>query len=181
LGPVYRELETHRLVLRRPEPDDAARIFRAFGSDPEVTRFLTWRPHRSIADAEAAIAQRIQRLSDGTEHSWIVQRASHREAIGIVSAWFRGTEAELGFVLARSHWGRGLMSEAVLAVTEWALAGPTVTRVWATCDVENLASARVLEKAGLVNCGAFEREIVRPNLSPVPRPGLLFEVRKPAD
>jgi RimJ/RimL family protein N-acetyltransferase len=180
LRPAYRELETHRLTLRRPVEDDATRLFRAFGSDPEVTRFLTWRPHRSIADAEAAIAQRIQRLSDGTEYSWIVERAGHREAIGIVSAWFSGAEAELGFVLARSHWGQGLMTEAVAAVTEWALSSPGIKRTWATCDVDNLASARVLEKAGLVKCGGFERQIVRPNLSSLPRPSLLFEAWNPA-
>ncbi len=175
MQPIYRDLRTHRLVLRRPEKDDAARIFRTFGSDPEVTRFLTWRPHRSIADAEAAIAQRIHRLNDGSEYSWIVQRADHREPIGIVSAWFAGGCAELGFVLARAFWGLGLMTEAVLAVTEWVLTSEDVTRVWATCDLENLASARVLEKTGLIKRGVFEREIVRPNLSPIPRPSLLFE------
>lgn len=180
MRPPYRDLETHRLVLRRPGEDDATRIFRAFGSDPEVTRFLTWRPHRSIADAKAAIAQRIQRLSDGTEYSWILQRAGHREAIGIVSVWFSGAEAELGFVLARPHWGQGLMTEAVLAVTRWALSSPSVTRVWATCDVENLASTRVLEKTGFVKRDGLEREIVRPNLSPTPRPSLLFDAWKPA-
>ena len=180
MQPTYRDLRTHRLVLRRPEADDAGRILQAFGSDPEVTRFLTWRPHRSIADAEAALAQRLQRLRDGSEYSWIVQRADHREAIGIVSAWLGGGGAELGFVLARAHWRLGLMTEAVLAVTDWAFAEGGVTRVWATCDVENLASARVLEKAGLIERGVFEREIVRPNLSPIPRPSLLFEARRPA-
>jgi hypothetical protein len=62
------------------------------------------------------------------------------------------------------------MTESVMAVTEWALSSPSVTRVRATCDVENLASVRVLEKAGLVNRGGFEREIVRPNLSAVLEP-----------
>jgi RimJ/RimL family protein N-acetyltransferase len=176
-APAYRALQTARLALRRPEADDAERIFRAFGSDPEVTRFLTWRPHRSLADAEAALAGRLQRLAEGSEYSWILERAGQREAVGIVSAWCSGTEVELGFVLARPHWGRGLMTEAATAVVEWALAAPEVTRVWATCDAEHLASARVLRKAGLVERGSG-REIVRPNLGPLPRPSLLFETWK---
>jgi RimJ/RimL family protein N-acetyltransferase len=177
---TYRELATRRLVLRHPEADDAARIFEAFGSDPEVTRFLTWRPHRSVADAEAAIAERIRRLEDGSECSWILERAGRREAIGIVSAWLADGEAELGFVLARACWGHGLMTEAVSAVTEWAFAQPGLTRVWATCDLENRASARVLEKAGLASRGPFGRAIVRPNLGSTPRASLLFEARRPA-
>jgi RimJ/RimL family protein N-acetyltransferase len=167
-------------VLRRPEEDDAERIFESFGADPEVTRFLTWRPHRSLADAYAAIAQRIQRLRDGSEYSWIVQRTEQHEAIGIVSVWLEEISAELGFVLGRAHWNRGLMTEAVSAVKEWALAEAGATRVWATCDVDNRASARVLEKAGLIARGAFQRDIVRPNLGPQPRPSLLFEARRPA-
>jgi len=70
------------------------------------------------------------------------------------------------------------MTEAVRAVKEWALAEIGVTRIWATCDAENHASARVLEKSGLVNAGAIERAIVRPNLGPTPRPSILFETRK---
>jgi RimJ/RimL family protein N-acetyltransferase len=66
----------------------------------------------------------------------------------------------------------------VVAVTEWALAEAGITRVWATCDVENVASARVLEKAGLIARGVFERAILRPNLAPIPRPSLLFETSR---
>ncbi|MBC8069476.1 MAG: GNAT family N-acetyltransferase [Deltaproteobacteria bacterium] len=179
MQPTYRDLRTERLVLRRPEEGDAAHIFRAFGADPEVTRFLTWRPHHSIADAEAALAQRLKRLSDGSEYSWVVQRAEHCEAIGVVSAWLAGDGAELGFVLARAHWNLGLMTEAVSAVKEWAFADAGAARVWATCDLENLGSARVLDKVGLTELGLCSGEIVRPNISPSPRPSLLFEARAP--
>jgi RimJ/RimL family protein N-acetyltransferase len=53
-----------------------------------------------------------------------------------------------------------------------------VARVWATCDVENRASKRVLEKAGFAPKGRFERDVVRPNLSAEPRPSLLFEAER---
>jgi len=95
--------------------------------------------------------------------------------VGVISAWLEPGAAELGFVLARRHWNRGLTTEAVLSVADWALASPELSRLWATCDLENHASARVLEKAGLTNLGLCERQIVRPNLGPGPRPSLLFE------
>jgi len=45
-------LETKRLVLRKPIQSDAATMFAGWTQDPEVTRFLTWRPHRAVENAE---------------------------------------------------------------------------------------------------------------------------------
>jgi RimJ/RimL family protein N-acetyltransferase len=46
--------------------------------------------------------------------------------------------------------------------------------VWATCDVENLASVRVLEKLGLTCEGVLRRYAIRPNLSPTPRDAFVY-------
>ena len=170
----YRELSTARLRLRRPRAADAALVFTGFGGDPEVMRFLSWHPHASLADAEAAVARRLERLENGVEYSWILEDSASGTAVGIISGWLDGDAFELGFALVRSCWGRGLMSEAAAAVGDWAFATGAVRRVWATCDAENRASARVLERAGLTAHGPYERGIVRPNLGPDPRPSLHF-------
>jgi RimJ/RimL family protein N-acetyltransferase len=47
------------------------------------------------------------------------------------------------------------MSEALQPVLQWALALPEIFRVWATCDIDNLASARVLERVGMEREGCF--------------------------
>jgi RimJ/RimL family protein N-acetyltransferase len=56
--------------------------------------------------------------------------------------------AELGYWLGEPFWGRGIVSEAVAALTEWAFSTLPLTRVYALPFAHNLASARVLEKAG---------------------------------
>jgi [ribosomal protein S5]-alanine N-acetyltransferase len=56
---------------------------------------------------------------------------------------------ELGYALARAYWGRGFATEAGTAVVAWALERPEIHRVWAVCDAENVASARMLEKLGM--------------------------------
>ena len=61
------------------------------------------------------------------------------------------------------------MTEVVRAVADWALAQPEVHRVWAVCDVDNLASARVLEKAGMECEGRLRRWFLHPNVSAAPR------------
>ena len=171
---AYRELSTARLNLRRPRSSDAALIFSGFGADPEVMRFLAWRPHATLTAAEAAMARRLERLTNGVEYSWILERLDSGAAVGLISGWLEGDALELGFTLVRSGWGQGLVTEATIAVKSWAFDTDAVRRVWATCDAENLASARVLEKAGLLPHGLFEREIVRPNLAEAPRPSLYF-------
>lgn len=171
---AYRELATARLRLRRPHAGDARLFFARLGADPEVMRFLRWRPHASLADAEAAVAQRLERLARGVEYSWILEPLASRAGVGVISAWREGDALELGFVLARDAWGQGLATEATIAVRDWALESGAVARVWATCDVANPASARVLEKAGLAPRGRYERDVVRPNLGPAPRPSLYF-------
>ena len=59
--------------------------------------------------------------------------------------------------------------EAASAVVDWALAQPQIYRVWAICDHENLASARVMEKIGMQREGLMRRGIVHPNISDEPR------------
>ena len=70
------------------------------------------------------------------------------------------------------------MNEALKSVVEWALAQPEIYRVWATCDVDNVASARVLERAGMGREGVLRRWLVHPNLSDEPRDCLCYSIVK---
>ena len=66
------------------------------------------------------------------------------------------------------------MGEAVDAVAAWFLSQPAVERVWATCDVENPSSARVLAKAGFELEGTLRRWDVHPNLGEKRRDALCY-------
>ncbi len=61
------------------------------------------------------------------------------------------------------------MTEAVKAIVDWVLKQESIHRVWAFCDVENLASARVLEKVGMQREGVLRRWMIHPNVSDEPR------------
>ena len=65
-------------------------------------------------------------------------------------------------------------TSAVRYVVAWALAQPSLFRVWAFCDVENPASARVMEKAGLLREGLLRRWHVCPTISLEPRDCLIY-------
>lgn len=76
---------------------------------------------------------------------------------------------DCGYVLARPYWGHGLMTEALAEVAGWAMRQEAIWRIGAVCDIENRASARVMEKAGLRREGLLRRWIIHPNISAEPR------------
>ncbi len=69
--------------------------------------------------------------------------------------------AEMGYWLGEPHWGRGLTTRAVLATSEWAFENYKLTRIFATAFSHNVASMRVLEKAGFEREGILRRSAVK--------------------
>ncbi|MDL2355560.1 MAG: GNAT family N-acetyltransferase [Pseudomonadota bacterium] len=169
------QLHTPRMVLRAPRPSDAAAIFAAYTQDSDVARYMTWRPHRTLAETETYFAYCMQAWESGRSRPYILAlQASVAVPIGMLEARMLPHAIDLGYVLARAHWGAGLMPEAVRALGDAALALAGCFRVQATCDVDNHASARTAEKAGLAREGRLERYIVHPNLDAEPRACFLY-------
>ena len=170
-SPLPDRLETPRLTLREPTATDARTLFEAYTQDREVARFMIWRPHADLSETEAFIENCIQDWADGLRRPYVLAfREDEARAVGMLEARQLGHAVDIGYVLARRHWGRGLMPEAVAALAATALADPRVFRIQATCDADNLASARTLEKAGFLREGRLDRFTLHPNIGAEPRP-----------
>ncbi|GAB2841432.1 GNAT family protein [Pseudoduganella ginsengisoli] len=169
------EITTTRLILRQPRASDAAALFDAYTQDAEVARYMVWVPHKSVKETEGFIAYCCEAWSSGKSRPYVMslQSAPHRP-IGILEARLHSHMIDLGYVLAREHWGAGLMPEAVGTLAEIALADPSCFRVQATCDVENIASARTLEKAGFALEAKLQRYTMHPNISAAPRACFMY-------
>jgi RimJ/RimL family protein N-acetyltransferase len=158
---------TDRLILRPVAPPDAPGIFDSYAQDREVTRFLIWQPHKRITETEAYIAHCMAATSSRT---YVLVGRDDATIHGALD--LRQPEPHhltFGYVLARAWWGRGLMTEALTEVVRWAMTQDPIWRIGAVCDVENRASARVMEKAGLLREGLLHRWLVHPNISDEPR------------
>lgn len=172
------DISTPRLTLKLPQASDAEAMFRSYAGDPAVTRHLVWAAHRTADDSLAYIRYcQAQRAARRQLH-YFLEPADSNGIAGMVSAELDGHIATLGYVLARSHWGRGLMTEAASALIQALFKRPHIHRVEATCDVENLASAAVLQKCGLRLEGLLRRFAVHPQCSPAPRDCFIFAVIK---
>jgi len=166
--------DTERLHVRRLRRGDAPTVFRAWAQDPEVSRYLVWEPHTSI-DESVAHAERCEAgWEAGSDYTWIIEDRATEKALGSIAAHVAGHRVGLGYLLVRSVWGRGLMTEAVTALRDVLEDRPEVHRVWAVCDVENVGSARVLEKAGFELEGTLRRWMLHPNVSADPRDALCY-------
>jgi len=170
-------IETDRLIMRKPVPEDAPVIFETYVRDPEVTRYLTWSPDQSLEDTRAFIERTLQTWERKTAYAWAITLKESGAVIGMIDVRIE-THANLGYVLARPYWNKGYMTECVRAIADWALAQEEICRVWAVCDVENAASARVLEKAGMEREGILRRWIVLPNRSRTPRDCYCYAIVK---
>jgi len=161
--------------LRRPMVTDAEAIY-AYGSDPEVARYTDWPVRTSMDGLVESLQRRAERWESGEEFNWVITLPGEDRAIGGISCYLEEDSAEIGFLLNRRYWGRGYTTEAAAAIVAWLFSETSISRVWATCDAENLASGRVLEKVGMVREAVLPRQTVRPNISSEARDAFLYAV-----
>jgi ribosomal-protein-alanine N-acetyltransferase len=171
-------LETKRLRLRKPALQDAEEIFRKYARDAEVTKYLTRRQNQSIDETRDLLRGHHKAWDEGRSFHWVIVRKEDDQLLGTITARVSDHKWELGYVLARSYWGRGYMTEAVKKLVDWALKQKEIYRVWSVCDVDNLASARVMEKAGMQREGILRRWSMHPTLSDEPRDSYCYSITK---
>jgi ribosomal-protein-alanine N-acetyltransferase len=160
----YVALETPRLVLREFADDDATPVH-AYAADAEVVRHLDWGPNAPEDTAGfLALARGAREAVPRTAyHLAIVLKAADRLVGGCrieVRSAANGS-GDLGYVLDRRHWGQGYATEATRALVDFGFSRLALHRIWATCDVDNHASARVLEKLGMRREGHLRQSVRR--------------------
>jgi RimJ/RimL family protein N-acetyltransferase len=171
-------IETERLVLRKPCMEDAPAIFTRWAQDREVTHYLTWRPHPRIEQTQEFVQSCLSAWEHETRFPYMVTLMEDGQVIGMIDPRIEGPKMGIGYILARAYWGKGFMTEATQAMIEWAFQQPTIYRVYATTDMENVASRRVLEKVGMQCEGILRKYISHPNLSDIPRDSFIYAITK---
>ena len=169
-------IRTTRLVLRPPERDDAQALFSIF-SDPEVMRYWSTPPWQSLDDATTCIERDRAAQVDGSSLRLLLEPAAGGPVVGAISLLGfveASRRAEVGYILSRAAWGRGLIHEALGALLEHAFAKLSLRRIEADIDPRNERSARVLERLGFVREGFLrERWLVGDEVSDTAFYGLL--------
>lgn len=174
-------LDTPRLRLRPLAAADAEALFRLH-ADPQVMRYWSTPPWAGIEQAEAMIEADRDALPAGRHLRLALtlrgEPAGHGDSLvgscSLFSFHEASRRAEIGYVLAREVWGRGLMHEALTALVGFAFETLNLNRLEADIDPRNSASARSLARLGFVQEGFLrERWIVGEEVSDTALFGLL--------
>ncbi len=150
-------IETERLVLDAFTEADLSDIL-GYASHPEVTKFVPWEPHGNIEDSRQFFE--FTRSAASSERGnlffvFAIRLKPRLKAIGSID--FKNPKPFCGqtdYALGREHWGKGIASEAGVAIRDWAFSSfPELMRFQAYCIAENRASSRVMEKIGMTREG----------------------------
>ena len=145
-------IETPRLILRRAVREDAEPMFRNWASDPEVTKYLTWPTHNSVAVSETVIGGWLQEYEKENYYQWMIELKELFEPIGSISVVRqndRVEEAEIGYCIGSSWWHQGIVTEALTAVIEYLFTQVGMNRLAARHDPNNPHSGGVMRKCGM--------------------------------
>ncbi len=156
-------LETERLLLRPITVLDAEDVF-AYGSDPEVTKYMIFPTHTTLADSIKWLESVPWEFAHKQRMTFAITVKQYGKFIG--SSGFHDISPKhhrlmMGYVLNRNYWGHGYMTEAVREMIRFAFEEMGMHRVAATCDLDNIRSARVMERSGMALEGVFRDYEVR--------------------
>ena len=144
-------LYTKSLILKKMTLKDAEDLFE-YASDPEVTKYVTWAPHKSIDDSIDFLKSVLRRYENNEVSEWGIVYKENNKFIGTCGyvLWVPvHSLAEIAIALSGEYWGKGLMTEAVKEVIKYGFEKMNLNRIYAKCFVENIGSQKVLEKVGM--------------------------------
>jgi [ribosomal protein S5]-alanine N-acetyltransferase len=166
-------IETERLILRPVEEGDFKAMFE-YARDPDVAKFTTWEAHKNIEDSKTHVRFILKRYKGNKPSNWAVilkpenkdSRPETRDSrligtCGFVSEFKANNRAEIGFAIRKDCWNKGYVTEALKKTLEFGFKTIGYNRIEAICDVENIASARVLEKCGMKFEGILRQYIMK--------------------
>ncbi len=141
-------LETERLILRKFKLEDVEEIFKNWGSDDEVTKYVRWSTHKTIEDTKEYLENVMQKY-ENDEFEWALTLKDTGELIGAMGTFVSEDDRiEIGYNTARKHWRNGYTTEALRAVMNYLINEVGIRRFRCSHAKLNPASGAVMQKVG---------------------------------
>jgi len=150
-------LTTARLQLRGINKTDSDDLY-AIYSDLKTLEYWGQDPVQSPAAAWKKIKENMKWVEGGTAILWGIALRDNNRLIGTCTIFKinqQNRNGEIGYILNRNHWGKGLMTEAIRSVVDYAFNDLNFHRLEADTDPKNAASLALLEKLGFQQEGYF--------------------------
>ncbi|RDY26258.1 N-acetyltransferase [Romboutsia weinsteinii] len=148
-----KRIETKNLILRKLEMSDAEAVYKNWGSDEEVTKFLTWKPMESIEDSKYIIQMWVDEYERKDFYQWaIVLKSNQDEPIGTISIVRQDEEigmVHVGYCIGKKWWNQGITSEALDALIKFFINEVKANRIESRHDPLNPGSGKVMMKCNM--------------------------------
>jgi RimJ/RimL family protein N-acetyltransferase len=157
--PAFPQLQGKRVRLRGPRNDDADALFALF-SDPAVMRYWSRPPMTTLGEAQGLVGEMLDSFEQRSLFNWMVTARDDDSVIGTCTLFRidpRHRHAEIGYALRSDHWGRGIASEAVALVLDWAFRRLDLQRVEADIDPRYDGSRQLLARLGFSSEGVMRQ------------------------
>lgn len=155
-------IETDRLILRKFTIFDAQDMF-DYASNKNVSKYVTWPVHQSIDNAKGFIDEIVNNYRKGDFPApWAIVYKSNNKVIGTVDFVNYNDEnkcAEIGYAISEDYWKKGITSEAAKAIMKVGFEQLNLNRIEALCHVDNIGSARVMQKLGMKLEGTLRQKM----------------------
>ncbi len=154
-------IETEHLLLRPLTMADDEAIY-AYGSDPEVSKYALCETHQSIEDARTFLRTVMDEYEHQKPSALGIVLQENRNLIGTIGYlnWNADHKRiEIGYALSRHFWNKGFVTEATNGLIDHFFRNSDLIRIEARCRLENIGSARVMEKAGMKFEGILRKHI----------------------
>ncbi|MBT4289194.1 MAG: GNAT family N-acetyltransferase [Deltaproteobacteria bacterium] len=146
-------LETNRLIMRSFQDKDI-QAFADYRSEIEVAKYQSWNTPYSLEKAIRFINE-MKAVQPGTPGKWYqvaIELKKNGSLVGDCAFQIFAEEprqAEIGVTLSGKYQGKGYATEAVTRLLNYLFTGFKLHRIRAICDVENIASSKLLESIGM--------------------------------
>ena len=147
---MHTVLRTDRLTLRPMTTRDLETTF-AYAGSPGNTQFMMFLPYASSDEAAAELSRMEEKMNRLPCRDYFFAIEYNGRHIGEISLELDAamTAAELGWILHRDFWGKGIMTEAAIAVRDFARTLSGLRLLYAHCDSKNKGSSKVMEHIGM--------------------------------
>lgn len=143
---------TDRLILRRFIESDAQDMFNNWANDDDVTRYLTWPTHKDVNVSKSVLTEWMNSYKNIEFYQWAITIKYNDEvigSIGVVNLSNYHEHCEIGYCIGKSFWGQGIMTEALRGIISYLFDEVGFKRVEAIHHSQNIASGKVMKKAGM--------------------------------
>lgn len=165
---------TDRLHIRRLKTSDAEAIFDAYASKEKCVQYISWKAHESILDTKAFLEVAIKNFDSGKDYAYAILLKETKQLIGSIGMVNEGGKVSIGYVLGTQYTGKGFATEATKCLLNYLSTQQGIFRIWACCAIENKASAKVLERSGMLLEATVKDWVVFPNLNNESRDCLFY-------